>query len=383
MEVSGRKGHIVCEPCAEDGDDITADGCCKECEENMCSKCFQHHRKGKHCRNHVFLYAYCGSPSALKIKPVGLIDKCPKHVEEKINFYCEAHEIVGCGECIIHEHKTCEVLYISDVTRGQNEHEYIEEVVKEIENCSNEIKEYEKEIHRNIAKMKAAHVKFTCDAERFKQEILEKIDKLIFDACKQASFIKTDTLSALGKLKVEVSNITDELSSMKTKAGMEKNEPTGNFVMALWLRKRLKEIEEDLIEIGKRTIGTKYRFLKNENIEQEVEKCKGRDLYLRGPDDELDKYGIRNPRTVILEKASGVFGLTIKGGGDKQLLFVHKVVPGTPAANSNKILLGDNIISINNVDVTKASHREAVSLMKKSEKTILLLCRPEDFNAKK
>ena len=283
MAVPGRKVSLVlCEPCADSGNKIDAEGSCKECAENMCSKCFQHHRKGRICRNHVFLNdEYTGLFSSSTGTSGLLQDKCSKHVEENIKFYCSKHETIGCGDCMISEHKTCEVSYIAEVTMGLEENEYLEKVVKEIENCCNDIKEYDGKIKRNIHRNHAAYKRFTDEADNFKQEIVNKIEKLTVDVCKKADGIKTENLSKLQKLEKEISDITEELSTMKETAGSEKNESSNSLLLAIRLRERLTKIEGRFTEIDKMNQVPEYTFLKCSSIEKAIDNCKCVDLVNR------------------------------------------------------------------------------------------------------
>ncbi|XP_060569315.1 E3 ubiquitin-protein ligase TRIM33-like isoform X2 [Ruditapes philippinarum] len=292
MAVPGRKKYageqselllkIVCEPCSLYGSEISSDGYCKECEENMCSTCFKHHRKGKLCRNHVFLPVGCSDVQTTTTKQSdGLLDKCHKHVQEIVKFYCPTHEVTGCRDCIIFEHKPCDITYITDISIGLDETEYIGKVVKEIDTSTEKVKELQSKIQTNINSTHTVHKKFTCDVHQFKERILEKMDKLTVDACEQATGFKTETLSLLGNLEIEASNIMEELSSMQMTTETEKNEPIKYFITAKRLGKRLDEIKKKLTDIGTKNVAREYTFLKNrnmENIENAIETCKGIDF---------------------------------------------------------------------------------------------------------
>jgi hypothetical protein len=281
-EQSEIRKEIVCEPCSLDGSERISDGYCKECEENMCNKCFQHHRKGKLCRNHVFLPVGCNDVQATSTNlSDGFLDKCHKHVQEIVKFYCPTHEITGCGDCIIREHKSCDVVYITDISIGLDETEYIGKVVKEIDTSSEKVKELQNKIQTNIKSAHGVHSTFTCDVHLFKEKILEKVEKLTVDACEQATGIKTETLSLLGKLEIEASDIMEELHSMKMTTKTEKNEPIKYFITAKRLGKRLDDLKEKLTDIDKKNVAREYTFLKTRNIEKienAIETCKGIDF---------------------------------------------------------------------------------------------------------
>jgi hypothetical protein len=126
MEVYGKRAGTVtepCEPCQITGKCTQSDGYCKDCEENMCTKCFQNHATGKLCRNHVM------SPLGQ-----GILDgkdrersneKCKTHTSEYIKYYCPKHDMVTCGDCNVADHHGCKMEFISIVSkRFENSSEF-------------------------------------------------------------------------------------------------------------------------------------------------------------------------------------------------------------------------------------------------------------------
>ncbi|XP_071051212.1 protein lap4 isoform X3 [Onthophagus taurus] len=87
---------------------------------------------------------------------------------------------------------------------------------------------------------------------------------------------------------------------------------------------------------------------------------------------------------VILNKASGSLGFSIIGGTDHSSIpfgakepgiFISHMVPGGAAANCGKLRVGDRIIKVNGVDVTQATHQEAVMALLKPDEQITLTIR--------
>ncbi|XP_060604800.1 E3 ubiquitin-protein ligase TRIM45-like [Ruditapes philippinarum] len=295
-EKSENVGDIMCKPCIFDGNVTSAKCRCNECQENMCTECFQHHRRGKMCRNHTFLDTACiDGSSAVDEELGGLQDICPKHDQQPLTFYCATHRVIGCRDCIIFEHKTCKVSDISDKTMSLDnvdKNEYLDEAIKEIENCSIEIKEYEKEIKTNMDSTHATHKTFTSDAERFRKTIKEKMDYLIFDACEEANDTKTETLRCLEKLEVNASNMREELSAIKRTMEIEQNDPIRLFVTAIRSRKKMKDIKETFARFEKSNRARTFTFIRQETIGNVIEGCKGIDLIQRIPDAEHDKRNV-------------------------------------------------------------------------------------------
>ena len=77
-------------------------------------------------------------------------------------------------------------------------------------------------------------------------------------------------------------------------------------------------------------------------------------------DDDLD----REPRTVTLHKGSSGLGFNIVGGEDSEGIFISFILAGGPADQSGQLKRGDQILSVNGVDLTLATHEEAAHALK-------------------
>ncbi|XP_045184315.2 E3 ubiquitin-protein ligase TRIM71-like isoform X3 [Mercenaria mercenaria] len=424
MAVSGRRHtyglgseeyvEISCKPCKDDGKNTAANGWCQECDEHMCSICFKHHRKGKFCKDHVLLdHRYSDSAKTNTSAPDDDMEKCPEHRKELVKFYCQTHDQVGCGDCMILEHKTCQVKYISDKAKAFKDSKELRDVEKDVENCSIQIQECLSEIQTNKNATETVHAKFICDLEAFRDEIVKNINRLTADMRDQATDIKTKDASAIGQIEQEAFDIKTEISSMEETLQSHKNQPNRLFAATVLLRNKLKNTKQKIAEIKKKNRTEEYVFLRDSNIESAMVKSSAIGLIQHCPDkrQEIDtRHGdskliqekmkqqatsdipkdesnsscqvdSKLLRTVTLKKRSqtGSFGLNISGAYGS--LFVSRIIEDSPAAEGGMILKGDKIISIDGVDTTTASHDDAVKLLKPKKQTELVLryC-IEEFN---
>lgn len=92
--------------------------------------------------------------------------------------------------------------------------------------------------------------------------------------------------------------------------------------------------------------------------------------------------GTRDIRSVVLQKGSSGLGFNIVGGEDGEGIFISFILAGGPADMSGKLHRGDQILSVNGVNLCRATHEEAVRALKNSEKNVTLLVqyKPEEFN---
>ncbi|XP_053395674.1 E3 ubiquitin-protein ligase TRIM33-like [Mercenaria mercenaria] len=140
MEVSGRKhgrdkGEILCQPCHGEDDEVPAEDYCENCNEYFCSSCLKVHRKMAVTKNHV-IKSKADMPRT-NVQSDPCVEPCDIHRTEIVKYYCHQHDSVGCGDCMVIDHKTCNVELVSDVSGNYHgnsgEIEMTKENIKEIE----------------------------------------------------------------------------------------------------------------------------------------------------------------------------------------------------------------------------------------------------------
>ena len=107
---------VLCQPCSDDGESVEADGFCQNCQEYLCGTCIKHHRKVILSKHHTILDK-ANMPT--NVAPQGIkqlcTETCHQHKLELIKYYCKDHDVVGCRNCMVIDHKTCEVDFIPDI----------------------------------------------------------------------------------------------------------------------------------------------------------------------------------------------------------------------------------------------------------------------------
>ncbi len=90
---------------------------------------------------------------------------------------------------------------------------------------------------------------------------------------------------------------------------------------------------------------------------------------------------LRDPREVILHKGAAGLGFNIVGGEDGEGIFISFILAGGPADVSGQVHRGDKILSVNGVDLIRATHEDAAVALKNAGGVIslrLLYC-PEEY----
>ncbi|XP_053391556.1 E3 ubiquitin-protein ligase TRIM33-like [Mercenaria mercenaria] len=107
-----------CEPCLAIGQQIEAHGFCVDCQEHLCKNCFAYHQRLKANKHHQLVNKDNMAKHAVSKESDKCTEKCQVHKKEVIKFFCPKHEALGCNDCIVLNHRACDIDYIPDKCAG-------------------------------------------------------------------------------------------------------------------------------------------------------------------------------------------------------------------------------------------------------------------------
>eukprot|EP00095_Tigriopus_kingsejongensis_P000538 maker-scaffold356_size197960-snap-gene-0.36 protein:Tk00538 transcript:maker-scaffold356_size197960-snap-gene-0.36-mRNA-1 annotation:"discs large 1" len=90
---------------------------------------------------------------------------------------------------------------------------------------------------------------------------------------------------------------------------------------------------------------------------------------------------LRIPRDVLLHKTAAGLGFNIVGGEDGEGIFISFILAGGPADVSGQIRRGDKILTVNAIDLSRATHEDAAIALKNAGSSValrLLYC-PDEY----
>ncbi|XP_022238114.1 disks large 1 tumor suppressor protein-like isoform X4 [Limulus polyphemus] len=90
----------------------------------------------------------------------------------------------------------------------------------------------------------------------------------------------------------------------------------------------------------------------------------------------------REPRKVILSKGELGLGFNIVGGEDREGIFISFILAGGAADLCGELRRGDQILSVNGIDLHHATHEQAAAVLKGAGHSVVLVVqyRPEEYN---
>ncbi|XP_045198973.2 uncharacterized protein LOC123553296 [Mercenaria mercenaria] len=160
---------IYCEPCADDGKQIEAEGYCVDCSEYLCGQCYKHHTRYKAFKHHV-LQDKANMP--LDVTKSGgardvCVEKCSLHTTKTVEYFCRSCDTLGCNACITVNHRQCENV------------DHIPDIVKNLD-TSEEFKEFSNNLEKKleaVKKRKKKLVSSTCETDEMKKMAKEELKR--------------------------------------------------------------------------------------------------------------------------------------------------------------------------------------------------------------
>ncbi|XP_052815492.1 E3 ubiquitin-protein ligase TRIM33-like [Mya arenaria] len=281
MEVPGKKrdpdfdkgstgATVFCQPCGEGSKRAVAQGYCQTCEEYMCAPCVEYHKRLKMSRNHILL-SKDKMPSfypSTKKSAIADMDYCNHHPKKMIKFYCPTHGDLGCGDCVVLNHRSCKVDYIAEVAQEfviGKEFRELEPSIKQAKDLLSglicNVKEIfggvENQSKVEIDKLRKFRAEINTYLDRCEKELLDNIEK-----------VKTEDENALTALKTDCELMKSRLDAIRT--GLTSGDVSVNqrYVTARRGMKEIRGIHDDMWKMPGRMKARKYQFNKDADTER-------------------------------------------------------------------------------------------------------------------
>ncbi|XP_052818242.1 E3 ubiquitin-protein ligase TRIM33-like [Mya arenaria] len=233
MEVHAKRGDpdiekgsadatVYCQPCGEGGKRAVAKGFCQTCEEYICAPCIEYHKRLKILKAHVLL-SKDKMPSfypSTKQSAIGVTEYCKIHPKEMIKFYCPTHGDLGCGDCVVLDHRCCKIDYIAKVAKEfviGNEFRMLEPWIKQeddilsgyISNVEELLEEVKNQSKDEIRSLRMFRKEINTYLDRREKELLDNLQKVKTEDENVLTDLKTDyeaKKSGLEALRTELSS---------------------------------------------------------------------------------------------------------------------------------------------------------------------------------
>ncbi|XP_045168887.2 E3 ubiquitin-protein ligase TRIM71-like [Mercenaria mercenaria] len=260
MEVSGRKewksspstrrknkSDILCQPCQGEGENVQAEGYCETCNEFLCTSCLKVHRKLSATKNHV-IKSKDEMPRMpnVTVQTDSCSELCATHKTEIVKFYCRGHDIVGCGDCMILYHKSCDVDFVSEISSNYNNREQMSEIKQNLEALEKEISYRRLEIKRNVKATGEMKNKIIKEIKQFREELNRYLDHAQEKLLKKVTELNDDNICLLNMFQSNCTSVETEINELKSKLSQNSDKMNQLFVTTKLAKKKMQLCMETL-----------------------------------------------------------------------------------------------------------------------------------------
>ncbi|XP_060554678.1 uncharacterized protein LOC132715658 [Ruditapes philippinarum] len=282
MEVSGKKENKhqvqisssgssqsckVCQPCKADGDSLEADGFCQNyCQEYLCKTCIKYHRKVTVSKHHAILDKG-NMPKNVEPQTIKQLCTltCDKHKLEIIKYFCSDHDTVGCGNCMVIDHKACKVEFIPDIADEFINGEEYKSIQARIEKLQTKVDSKKMATETGQKACAEEFVSAIQEIKRFRKEIedyLNNMEQLILKECER---LRKGNENAVTKNECFLKTFKSDLDGIAECLKSQSKKTTVLFVEAKQTETRLSDLEQDMKQNVK-TAFTEYKFVRNTDL---------------------------------------------------------------------------------------------------------------------
>ncbi|XP_053403959.1 uncharacterized protein LOC128558497 [Mercenaria mercenaria] len=301
MEVSGRKpegsskdtvskssaedGEVFCQPCSSDGDWTVATGYCENCNEYLCATCLKLHRRQAVSRNHKVLEGENMPKDRNSFLTLNACSElCAKHTNEIMKFYCSAHDLVGCGDCMVLDHKSCKVDRIQDISISYFNGAEHKELQQKVDRFLQNIEQVKRQIQTNDKNIQQRYIKAENDIKAFKKEILEYLDKAEADMITEWNKRKRSDEKLISDLKEHEKAMRGNIKELHEKLQLQLNNANELFVTAKDMKERITRIGDSIKQLRQDCQFKQYEFVCSEHVKEMVaSQFKLGELPVKGP----------------------------------------------------------------------------------------------------
>lgn len=267
MEVSGKKRderrYEVCEPCSIDGTSRRADGYCEKCGEYICSSCFRDHLKSRLSRDHIL-----GSLSQgqLQDKTEQGMEPCQKHTNEKLKYYCRHHDRVACGDCIVAEHKGCDMEFITHVARNFETSSEFKNMLENIGRLQEECTENRTKQGRNRTDNNGMTEAALKEIQTFRIKLNDYLDHAETEMINEARRMSKENDNLIAELEAKLNKVKLDFDDLKSKLDTKLYKQDKLFIHYLECKSRVSEVEISIDEVTRNSQIKQFFFQPNHQL---------------------------------------------------------------------------------------------------------------------
>ncbi|XP_033644373.1 E3 ubiquitin-protein ligase TRIM71-like [Asterias rubens] len=144
---------LTCVWCDEGLEDVSR---CVDCDANFCQTCLKYHAKLKSHRHHQIVHAVDSSNERPKDKNKIEAQKCRKHTDQELCFYCDTCDLLVCLKCAVFDHRASNHNLSEIIDSIRSYRRAVDEALKKFDECRKQFQKVDDSIkhsHRRLQLM--------------------------------------------------------------------------------------------------------------------------------------------------------------------------------------------------------------------------------------
>ncbi|XP_052098621.1 E3 ubiquitin/ISG15 ligase TRIM25-like [Mytilus californianus] len=202
---------VVCGVCESQHTTTTAEFWCPECDEGLCSKCWNFHNASKALRYHgvISIDNYKQLPPSI----ANISQFCSEH-NRKFQNYCLQHESLCCPLCIQSNHDKCMgILSLEKVIETAKTSALLESLDLNLKDIKMNVERVVKDRKQNLAEIQLQRQKFHDEIKQVRIKINEHLDNL-------EQRILHDLYAAEKKIKSQIEDLLEKVAENTEKVDL-------------------------------------------------------------------------------------------------------------------------------------------------------------------
>ena len=165
-------------------------------------------------------------------------EQCERHTGEIISFYCRSHGVLGCGTCMIFNHRNCLLYYIPDIVETNDISEEFKTFAAGLEDMSSDLSDIEKQSKENNEIIHSVHDNLVQELTKLKDDVMQNLETKTKELEDKLAILKEHDENNMIELQTRCSEHFLKVKELKSKS--ERLKADGNVRQLYILMKKAR-----------------------------------------------------------------------------------------------------------------------------------------------
>lgn len=277
MEVSGRKPDPDeelastedftqgCQHCEQDGNYVPAKKYCQQCEEYLCVKCCDSHRKVKILRNHLLL----DISQEKRVTRTALTPTitCSVHKNSIIDQFCPSHNATVCSACAPLKHTHCQVQYIPDISAKYDYCEEYKKLQRGLETVLQRASSLRDSAVKNKEKTRGDSKVTTEKIKNFGEKLDGYLNQKEEEMLLKVKQMKREDVSKIKEALTECDRVKADAANMQNELSLFGKNASDLLIKSKEILSHLKDLQDNIKTIETKSQPSYYHFIESKELE--------------------------------------------------------------------------------------------------------------------